>query len=100
METANPSIEPTHSGLRPPRAAPPSYAALEAVIQTAIGRTYEWGFYGLAWCLDEYPTPVTITVVDLHELRVRSPYHAKMLEIALREVAERRSGQGFVANVA
>ncbi len=79
---------------------PRSHVALEAAIQAALGITYEWGFYGLSWCLDEYPTPVTINVVGLAELRARAPYHARMLESALREIAEGRSEQGFVVNVA
>ena len=79
---------------------PSSYAALEAAIQTAIGRTYGMGWYGLVSCLDEYPTPVTINVVGLAELRARNPYRARLLEVALREVEQRRSEQGFVINVA
>lgn len=78
---------------------PRSNDALHAAIQASIGRTYDAGCYGLVWCLEEYPTPVTINVVGLEELRTRDPYHAKMLEIALREVAERRSELGLVINV-
>ena len=78
---------------------PQSYAALEAAIQTAIGRTYGMGWYGLVECLNEYPTPVTINIVGLEELRARSIYRARLLEIAFREVAEQRSGEGFVLNV-
>ena len=79
--------------------APESYAALEAAIQTAIGQTYDMGWYGLVDCLDVYPVPVTISIVGLKQLRARSPYRARLLEIAFREVAERRSEQGFVINV-
>jgi len=80
--------------------APQSDAAVHAAIKAAIGRTYTAGWYGLVWCLEEYPTPVTINVVGLDLFRARSPIQAKMFSIAMRDVVELRGGAGFVVHFA
>ena len=76
-----------------------TFAEVEALVKGSLGCTYGMGWYGLAWYLDECPTPMTITVVGLEVLRTRLPRDAQMLLIALREAQERRSHQGLVVNV-
>ena len=74
-------------------------AELEALVKGPVGCTYGWGWYGLAWHLDECPLPMTINLVGLEALRPRFPLAVRLLLIALREAQERRSQQGFVVNV-
>jgi hypothetical protein len=90
---------PEHRIIKIDVGAPRSDAAVHAAIEEAIGRTYSSaGWYGLAWCLDEYPTPVTINLVGFESFQARSPLQAKLMIMAFRNVVERRSGQGFVVN--
>ena len=70
------------------------------VVSVALGRPCPAGPYGLVWELDNHPMPVEVTVVGLPLLRERLPTQARFLEMALRQVAERHSSNGFVLHVA
>jgi hypothetical protein len=71
---------------------------LYATISAALGRPCP-DPYSLVWELDDLPMPVEITVTGMEALLERLPLQAKLLMVALRDVAERHRVKGHVPDV-